>query len=326
MGFAIPLISRVPNRIPIMLNSDIYRETYGIRPFTVLDGLPPVYRLKGLFGSTLLTTSPYLTDTPFAGFDNRKLMEYAEACRELCERENADYLLIKTRQPGFAEILRPGYKNSEAFVTTILDLRGGEEPVWKERVEAKTRNQVRKGYKSEPVTRFGKHELLNDFFRVIAITQTRLGTPVHSVRYFSNIIGHHPEAHLAVVYISDRPVSAALLLVRDAVLYHPYAGTLDEVKPESVNNVLYWEIIKFGMGKGCGAFDMGRSFKGSGNARFKNSWGGEEIQLYYCYYLNKRAGIPDYGSATMKLLTRLWSHLPVDFAKALGPRLIRSVP
>ena len=288
--------------------------------------MPPVYRLRGFFGSSLLTTSPYLTDTAFAENDSKRLKKYLEASIELCERQKSDYLLIKTRLPEFAEILSAQFVISEEFITTVLDISQGEDFVWKKLLKTKKRNKVRKGYKQKSEVKVGRQELLKDFYRVIAITQRDLGTPVHSIKYFSNIINHHPKARLIVVYISDIPASAALLIINDSTLCHPYSGTVNKYKPTRISNALYWEIIKFGVKNNCHTFDMGRSFKGSGNAQFKKSWGGEEIQLHYCYYLNKKTSLPDYHSKTMILLTGIWSHLPVYFTKKIGSCFIRSIP
>ncbi len=162
---------------------------------------------------------------------------------------------------------------------------------------------------------------------MISSTQTQLGTPVHSIKFFSNIIRYHPNTSFVVIYLSKVPVSAALIFLKEKQLYHPHAGTIKKYKPSSINSVLYWEIIKYGIANKCNVFDMGRSFNGSGNARFKKSWGGKEVQLYYCYYLNRKKTIPNYNSKAMKILTTAWKNLvPIYLAKNIGPTFIKSVP
>jgi hypothetical protein len=310
-----------------MFNQNVYHETYNIDMFNIIDGLPPIFQLKNLFGSSLLTTSPFLTDTEFPDMDDKTQLKYGDGCIELCKKMKSDYLLIKTRLTELADIFSPRLKVTKGFVTTILDISKGENYVWRDLLNGFVRNQVRKGYKFKPGVKYGREELLKDFYHVFVVTQTQLGTPVHSFKYFSKIIGYHHSAKFFVLYLFDKPVSTALLLIKDNILYHPYTGTIQKYKPTAVNSVLYWEIIKYGIENKCTLFDMGRSFKDSGVARYKRKWGGREIQLYYCYYLYKRKSVPRYDTKRMKFLTTLWKNfMPLSIAEKIGHIFIRSVP
>jgi len=310
-----------------MFTQDSYYDTYNIESFNIVDGLPPVYELKRKFCPSLMTTSPFVTDTEFPQMDKLARSEYADKSIELCEKLRASYLLIKTRLPELACSLGGKFEVTEGFITTILHIDKGEDCVWKHLISSKVRNHVRKGYRAKPEIKWGRCELLSDFYHVISSTQTQLGTPVHSRKFFSNIIRYHPNTSFIVIYLSKVPVSASLIFLKETQLYHPCAGTVKKYRPSSINNVLYWEIIKYGIANECDVFDMGRSFKGSGNERFKRSWGGNEIQLYYCYYLNRNKKIPNYNSKAMKLLTTAWKNLvPVCLAKKIGPTFIKSVP
>ena len=52
-----------------MLNQEIYKKTYGINCRYIMDGLPPLFIFKPLFGNVIVTTSPYLTNTHFGNVD-----------------------------------------------------------------------------------------------------------------------------------------------------------------------------------------------------------------------------------------------------------------
>ena len=206
-----------------------------------------------------------------------------------------------------------------------MDISVGKDELWNKVISGKTRNQIRKGLSNNPVIKFGREELLDDFYNIIAATQTDLGTPVHSIKFFKNILAIHTNVYLAVIYLEGVAVSAALLLIANNTIYHPYAGTLNKFKHTCVNNVLYWEIIKYGIQNSCKSFDMGRSQKGSGNARYKNSWGGHEMQLFYAYCLKEGQSPPSYNTKEMYFLRSTWKYIPNFLVKHMGHFFIRFI-
>jgi len=309
-----------------MFNHEVYKKSYGIKCCYIMDSFPPLFIFKPLFGNIIITTSPYFTDTHFGSHSADKWNEYVLKCVEFGKKHKASYLLLKIAQPDLiAGLDKNQFHVEHGFVKNILDISVGEDKLWGEIISGKTRNQIRKGLSNNPVIRFGREELLNDFYNIIAFTQTDLGTPVHSIKFFRNILAIHTDARLAVIYLDGVAVSAALILFADHTIYHPFAGTLNKFKHTCVNNVLYWEIIKLGIQNNCKIFDMGRSQKGSGNARYKKSWGGNEIQLFYAYCLKEGQSPPQYDTRVMHCLTSAWKHLPVILAKNIGHMFIRYI-
>jgi hypothetical protein len=309
-----------------MLNPEVYKRTYGIKCCYIMNDLPPLFIFKPLLGNAIVLTSPYITNTYFGNHPADRWNEYVQKCVEFCKKNNAAYLLLKICQPDLITGLDENQFHIEhGFVKYTLDISVGEDKLWKKIIPGKTRNQIKKGLSSNPIVRFGREELLDDFYNIIAITQTDLGTPVHSIKFFRNILASHTDARLAVVYLDGVAVSSALIVFVDNTIFHPYAGTLNEFKHTCVNNVLYWEIIKFGIQNGCEIFDMGRSQKGSGAARYKKSWGGNEIQLYYAYCLKEGQSPPKYDAKMIHYLTLTWKHIPVILVKNFGHLFARFI-
>lgn len=311
-----------------MINSDVYQKCYGIRPLEVLPGFAPLYEMKSLLGRTLLSTSPFLTDTPELPNSVELQDSYHRQCVSLMRTTRAHYALIKTRDPLWAERMhQDGSQISHGFVTSVLDMKRTESEIWSKALHRKRRSQVERGYDLDPEFHWGRHELLEDFYRVFSATQTRLGTPVHGLNFFQLILDTDPNAQLLVARVEGRPASAALLLIHNDTLFHPYTGTLPAYFPSYLNSTLYWEMIRFGVREQIAHFDMGRSFAGSGVHQFKKYWGTRDVPLFYCYdFDGPRGKIPELHSPWYRMATRLWSHLPVSLATRLGPHLIRSVP
>jgi lipid II:glycine glycyltransferase (peptidoglycan interpeptide bridge formation enzyme) len=222
----------------------------------------------------------------------------------LVKENKATYLLLKIVEPDLIADLDKNQLHVEhGFVKNILDISVGEDKLFRKIIPANTRNQIRKGLSNNPVIRFGREELFDDFYNIIAITQTDLGTPVHAISFYRNILTIQADSRLAVIYLDGVAVSVALILFANNTIYHPHTGTWNKYKHTGVNSLLYWEIIKFGIQNSCEMFDMGRSQKGSSGARYKKSWGGHEIQLFYAYCLKEGQSPPKYDTKLMHYLT-----------------------
>lgn len=243
---------------------------------------------------------------------------------ETLNRENAKYLLLKTRADLFSTFRQVNVDRT--YATFLLDLREGEERIWKDQLETKVRNQTRKGLNNPLSVRFGQQELLDNFFEVISTCWRDLGTPTHSKKLFMELLkGFGKDAMLVVIYLKDKPVSAALLFLCKDTIHHPFAATIRRYNHLAINNVLYWKIIEFACQRNMAYFDMGRSPVGQGTYKYKISWGAKPQPLYYNYLIGENGSLPNYQNWMVKQATKAWSRLPLPIANALGPILIKEV-
>ncbi|GAB0155127.1 hypothetical protein CHRYSEOSP005_03870 [Chryseobacterium sp. Alg-005] len=274
-----------------------------------------------LYGNgSLYSNSPYITDG--GSFDFGKPLsknDFGTIDKPI---------LIKTRSKievsnDFDHVLVQDY------FTYLLDLSQGEDFVWNNKVKSKTRNQVRKAEKLDYTVKTGKTELLDDFYKVISTAWRDLGTPTHSKDFYKNIVeGFTKEsgynAEFMIMYLNKEPVSVACLIYDDHAIHHPYAATLKEYNKHSLNNALYWNIIRFAIRKNIQFFDLGRSRNDQGTAIYKLSWGAEPVQLYY-YYFNKTTHKNDEDGKLVNFLIDMWKKLPLSLANFMGPKIIYKV-
>ncbi len=307
-------------------HSEVYKESYGIEPIPIITGLPPLLRFKSAFRGSKLATSIYFWENGNFETNPPLLNRYIGVCISVCKDLNGDYLLIKTGSKKIADKLSNIFSIDHNFVMNVLRISEDSDFVFQKVIGGKKRTEIRKGYRFKPTIKLGREDLINDFYDVFAITQTELGTPVHSKKYILSILRSDSTAKILVLYLDKKPVSGALTFIYGKALFHPLAGTINHFKKTGINSVLYWEMIKYGIKMKCTHFNMGRSIKGSGNAVFKRRWGGEERQLYFCYYLHRKNQIPRYGSAIMKKLTRIWSCFPITITKNFGQYFIKRIP
>ena len=301
-------------------------DTYNLEPYKISrEGCSiRLFTCNPLFGKRILSSGPYASDGGVIVEDECVVNDVVEDLEELRANLKARYILLKTRQPYFVRF--DSFEVDRSYFSFTLDLREGLDGVWKSKLRSKTRNQTRKGLKNNLTTRFGNLDLLEDFYRVISICWRDLGTPVHSKNFFRNILRQFgSRSRILVIYHDRIPVSSALLLSCGDTIHHPFATTLNRFKPLSVNNVLYWKIVEFAIENGISFFDMGRSHINQGTYRYKISWGGIPVQLYYNYVGIDHADIPAFDSAAIRIATRLWRFLPLSVSTGFGPFFIRRI-
>jgi len=90
--------------------------------------------------------------------------------------------------------------------------------------------------------------------------------------------------------------------------------------------MLFWHEVEKGYALGKKELDYCRSRVDSGSATFKRRLGFSEEPLGYQYYLNgHKQALPSRHPSNKKyqLAIKLWQRLPVAWANAVGPKLVR---
>jgi FemAB-related protein (PEP-CTERM system-associated) len=195
-------------------------------------------------------------------------------------------------------------------------------------LDRKVRNQVRKAEKSGLLVEHGGAELLPDFYAVFARHMRDLGTPVYGSRFFREVMRSRPDARVFLVRLDGRPVAASLVHWHGDTMEVPWASALRECSPLCANVFLYWQMVRFAIGRGVRTFDLGRSTPGEGTWQFKKQWGAESRELVWEYWTADGVPVPALSPANPKfsLAIRAWQHLPVRVATALGPAIVRNIP
>jgi serine/alanine adding enzyme len=310
---------------------EVIASTYGASPGYLIDrgaggellGVCPAFRLKSLAGKGSWVCLPFLDyGGPLSG-DAGSLGRLAAALRERAAAQRMP-LEIRSSHPLAGLDLVPNEK-----VAMVLPLEpGGQEAYWKS-LDAKVRNQVRKAEKSKVEVRWGREELLDDFYSVFAVNMRDLGSPVHARALFANVLRHFPGAAVGTAYREGRCIGGLFRILWKKTLAIPWASTLKEERVHSPNNALYWESIRFAYASDCRAVDFGRSSKGEGTYKFKLQWLAQESPL--CWYPFDAQGQPKgrvdhLASGKLQLAARIWSRLPLPVANLLGPTIRKSLP
>jgi FemAB-related protein (PEP-CTERM system-associated) len=284
--------------------------------------LPLVHFRSRLFGR-------FAVSIPFVNYGG-VLADDAEVERVLLNRAievtraaGGSHLELRHTRQHFADLTPLGHK-----VAMTLRLARSAERQW-DSLDRKVRNQVRKAEKSGLQSVHGGGELLQEFYDVFARNMRDLGTPVYSVRFFRAVVSQFPETTRMFVVRSDgRPVAASLVHWHRHTIEVPWASALRRFNPMCANVMLYWQMVRFAVERGLDVFDFGRSTPDGGTFHFKKQWGAEPVPLVWEYWTADGAKLPRLNPTNPKfsMAIRAWQHLPVRFATAVGPFIVRNIP
>jgi FemAB-related protein (PEP-CTERM system-associated) len=303
----------------------VIERSYGHRPFYLWAkengqprGILPLILMGGLLFSRSLVSLPFLDDGGISADDDRTRIALYQMAVQLCKEKNVSFLDLRHRQPNNLDLATNGAKT-----TLILELEDNPDLLWK-RFDAKLRNQIRKAMKSGLSASWHGSEGLSDFYEVFAANMRELGSPVHSRNFFTAVLEEFEDsAKLMLVRKGDQMIGGALCFFFKDTLLVPWASSLREYFSLCPNNLLYWEMIRWGCRNGYKRFDFGRSSPGSGTYHFKKQWGTKEEQLHWQCLSRKpgRSTLIHADDHKYRWVIRAWQHLPISMTKLIGPLL-----
>lgn len=288
--------------------------------------------IEGVVPLTLLASrgfGRFLVSVPFVNYGGM-IANSPEAYRvlethaiEQAKELNADHIELRHQQP-----IETAWPSSERKVSMRLPLPSSYEELVKG-FPSKLRSQVRRAQKEGMSARVGGSECLDEFYLVFARCMRDLGTPVYGKGFFAKILEVFPkESRLCIVSHGDTPVAAGFLYGYRSSLEIPWAASDKRFNKLAPNMLLYGSVLEYACQQGFQVFDFGRSSPDSGTYRFKEQWGAQAHQLYWCYWMKEGRQLPQLNPQNPKyaLAIRLWQNLPVAVANLFGPYIVKHLP
>jgi len=286
-------------------------------------GVLPLFLVKNLLRRRYLISIPFVNYAGICALDPSAEKALVDKAVEMSAALDVQYVQIKQLSRQFDSL-----QATDNLVTMMLRLNKSSEVVWRQSLQAKTRNQVRKSQKYEFDAKFTKDHF-NSFYSVYSTNLKRLGTPVLPRRFFQRILEVFPEnTEILTVWKAEKPIAGMFIFKYKSMLSDPWASSLWEYNRYCPNNFMYWEAIQYACHQGFEFFDMGRSTIDSGTFQFKKQWGAIPKSLAYQYHLHRAKKIPvvDAVDNRYDYAIRIWKKMPIKLANALGPRLVKYLP
>jgi FemAB-related protein (PEP-CTERM system-associated) len=286
-----------------------------------IDGVLPLVRVRSLLFGHFLVSQPFVNYGGPLGSD-AAIVALSQAAVDLADRGGVKLLELRSRRA-----LPVSLPVSHRKITVVLDLpRGNASDLWK-RFDSKVRSQIRRPQKEGVTVRFGAAEV-DGFFSVFARHMRDLGTPTQSRLLFETIAETFgDDVWFGCAYLDGRPVAGGCAFRWGNEIEMTWASSLSAHKRLAPNMLLYWSFMERAIESGLETFNFGRCSPDSGTHRFKRQWGSRDEPLWW--YTHSARGLaatptPDRGAYAWG--ARMWRHLPIPVATAVGPHIVRCIP
>jgi len=171
----------------------------------------------------------------------------------------------------------------EDHLDIIFDLTKGEEQLWKEMKRVR-RKGINQSYKKNILIKqidLENKEVLIQAYTILESVYKRIKLPIPNKSYFSNIIKDNNKKVLSLgLYVDSNLVAVRLALCYNNLVYDWYAGAKEEYLSYRPNDVLPWELIKWGIKNKYKYFDFGGAGKPNipyGVRDYKLKFGGKLV-------------------------------------------------
>jgi len=161
-------------------------------------------------------------------------------------------------------------------------------------------------------------------YRVYSESVRNLGTPVFPRSLFEAALDSFgDEADIVIVWKDGRPLAAMLNFYFGGICQPFWGGGTSEARQWRANDLVYYEVMRRAMLRGCARADFGRSKVGTGPWARKRNWNFTERPLVYAVRGEARETNP--LGAQYRLKVAAWQRLPLWLAGRLGPPIARGL-
>ena len=182
------------------------------------------------------------------------------------------------------ELEKNGYQY-EDHLDILNNLDKPVETLWKD-IHPTRRKQIERGYRRGVEFYFiqtPNEAVLTECYELISSLYRRIKLPIPQKELFTNsYIALNNKNGLFILKFNDRIIGCRFVLLYKKMIYDWYAGSADDFLDKYPNDILPWEIMKWGAENGYTIFDFGGAGKPGvpyGVRDFKLKFGGELINL-----------------------------------------------
>ncbi len=279
-----------------------------------------------IFGRYLVT-APFANQGGFYADSESAFQSLLNKTTELQYQLRARYTLIRHLNGN----LNPpdSWQQDPSYATYHLPLNTDPEVFLRKHLRSKERNQISKSMTHGLKVKFGRMELLDDFWYVISHSMKELGSPYHPKCYLETLMDILKlKTEIAILYTKDyKPVGGSLLIYHNKTVVQLFATFLKRFRYLTAGDYLYWSVIDECSRRGIKWLDMGRSLVGSGNEHFKMKWRPIRHELAYWYKLSPGSRLPNLNQDNPKfrLIIKTWQRMPLSLIRLVGPKLISGI-
>jgi len=174
--------------------------------------------------------------------------------------------------------------NTSAYVLDVGGLKNSDELL--ANLNKKTRNQIRVSEKNNLDFTLGQD--IESFYPVYIETMTRLKAIPKEKKYFSDLLLSFGEKLSIILAKKDgKIIGGNLYIIYENYLILMFNASLKKYWNMNINNLLYWQMIKFGLKKGIRWFDFGiNARRDCDQIHFKEGFGAKAYPINHLLIIN----------------------------------------
>lgn len=301
----------------------VYEETNDISPFlsAILENTSPKSLIVGivqpeakgilgkLYSRTIIHGGPVFPPHSEAQYIEKILRSFNTQVQKLSVYNQIRNLADMSDYHGsFSGV---GYKY-EDHLNILIEINKEEPELW-EGLHPTRRKQIRRSYKRGiSCTRMDAYEeeVINECYKMLSYLYKRISLPLASYSFIDNAAKMlMPLGYLKVfkAYYGQEIVGFRMVLTYNNSIYDWYAASVEQHKDKYINDVLPWEVIKWGSRNNYSVFDFGGAGKPDveyGVRDFKLKFGGHLVNFGRYNKINK-ALLMKSGKLGLKILKLL---------------------
>jgi lipid II:glycine glycyltransferase (peptidoglycan interpeptide bridge formation enzyme) len=173
----------------------------------------------------------------------------------------------------------------EPHLNILINLEKSEDELWKN-MAGKARNKIRKAVKNGVRVKESSLEVdLEAFYQVLEEVYKRAKLPLVHYSLFKNAlegVGNCSMIKAFYAILDGKIIGGRLCLVYNDIIYDWYAGSKPDFYKYNPNDLLPWEIMKWGKENGFRTYDFGGAGKPGkpyGVRDFKLKYGGDMVEF-----------------------------------------------
>lgn len=164
--------------------------------------------------------------------------------------------------------------------------------------------------------------------RVYGESVRNLGTPVFPKTLFASVLdAFGDDADIVAVWKDGEPLAALLNLYFKGVCQPYWGGGTFAARQWRANDLVYYEVMRRAIARGCAHADFGRSKVGTGAWQRKRIWGFDERPLVYAVRTAEGAAAREINplNPNYRLKIAAWQKMPLWLANRVGPLISRGL-
>lgn len=208
-----------------------------------------------------------------------------------------------------------------------LDLRTGENAVWRSLRSSTQRNIKKAGKAGVEAAVITSSDSIEHFYRLNCLTRKEHGLPPQPLKFFHNLCDLFLKVGKGFIVLATyhgKPIAANLFLCFGERAYYKYGASDRQAQHLRASNLVMWTGILYCLHTGMRSLCLGRTEpENQGLRQFKSGWGTSETTIsYYLYDVAGQRFIRG-KPAVIGWHNKIFKALPSPVSRAIGSMLYK---